>query len=122
MGREVPPVLHHPPSVGAGERGGIGESVRPATLLGDGPRLAPQAVTLMGHVDFWEGWVDVGEEGDLEWYLALHVLSPGHRFDYSFLISAVHKVLAVTRSTRSKDVLAAVQQFYRGLGIRLRIT
>ena len=57
--------------------------------------------------------MDVGEEGDLEWYLALHVLPPGHRFDYSFLISAVHKVLAVTRSTRSKDVVAAVQQFYR---------
>ena len=32
---------------------------------------------------------------------------------HSFLLSAVPKVLAVTRSTRTKDVQAAVQQFYK---------
>ena len=32
---------------------------------------------------------------------------------HSFLLSAVPKVLAVTRSTKAKDIQAAVQQFYK---------
>ena len=32
---------------------------------------------------------------------------------HSILLSAVPKVLAVTRSTRAKDIQAAVQQFYK---------
>jgi hypothetical protein len=32
---------------------------------------------------------------------------------HSFLLSAVPKVLAITRSTKPKDVQAAVQQFYK---------